>query len=186
MGTFTSEEHLAKVAVGRHVLDRTNFDARGVHGNDDLADSGVRRTLVVRATNQVAVIGDGTETGPDLLAVDQPVIPAALRLRLQRRQVRTRVRLGHTDAPRRCSTQDAGQELRLLIRTSVRHEGRTHLAIGEPHRSDRCAGFDEFLTDDETIDRRTTGTTELDRPGQPDPTSRAQLQGELLGPTIDP
>ena len=69
-----SEEDFAEVAVGCHVSDATNFDARCFHRHDDFADACVWRAFVIGTTDEVAVVGIGAEACPNLLTVDDPLI----------------------------------------------------------------------------------------------------------------
>ena len=180
------EEHLAEVTVGGHVGDRADLDAGAVHRHDDLGDPRVRRAVVAGAADQVAVVGHGAEAGPDLLAVDHPVVAIADRLGLQRGEVAAGVRFAHADAPRGLAGQDLRQELGLLVGAAVGDQRRTHLAVGEPHAGDRGAGLDQLLADDQPLDRRAAAATELGRPGHPDPAVGGQLAGELLRVAVDP
>ena len=93
------EEHLAEVPVRGHVGDGPHLDAGRVHRHDDLGDAGVGRPVGAGPTDQVAVVGDLAERGPDLLPVDHPLVALAHRRRLETREVAARVRLAHADAP---------------------------------------------------------------------------------------
>ena len=181
------EEDLAEVAVGRHVLDRSDFDARGVHRHDHFADAGVRRALGAGATDEVAEVGDGREARPDLLAVDHERVAVAFGRRLQAGEVAARVGFAHADAPRRLAGDDARQERGLLVGRSVGEERWAHLAIREPRRGNGRTGLDHLLADDQTVDRRAGGAAVLVvRPRHADPAVRRQLLGELLRVPIDP
>jgi len=126
------EEDLAEMTIGRHVLDRPHFDPGSVHRHDDFADTGVRRTLLRRPTDQVTELADFAEACPDLLAVDDELVALAHGSGLQTCEIAAGVGLAHSDAPRRFTGDDARKEGRLLIRGAVGQQRRTHLAIGEP------------------------------------------------------
>ena len=163
-----------------------HLDAGRVHRHDDLADAGVRRALRRGAADQVAVVGDLAEAGPDLLAVDDEVVAVAHGAGLQRGEVGAGVGLAHPDAPRGLAGQDAGEELGRLLGRAVGDQRRAHLPVGEPRRGDRGAGRDHLLGDDQPLDRRPAAPAELDRPGHADPAVGGELAGELLGEAVDP
>ena len=156
------------------------------HRHDDLADALVRRAVARRAADQIAVVGDGGEAGPDLLPVDHPLVAVAPGRRLQARQVAARLRFGHPDAPRGLAGEDAGEELGLLIGATEGDQGRPHLPVGEPHRRDRGARGDQLLADDQPLDGRPAAAAVLDGPGEPDPAEGGELLGELGGEAVDP
>ncbi len=180
------EEHLAEVAVGGHVGDRPNVDARRVHRHDDLADPTVRRAVTARSADEVAVVGLRAEARPDLLPVDHELVALAAGARDERREVGAGVRFGHPDAPGGLAREDAGQELGLLVGRAVLDQRRPHLTIGEPDRGDRCPGRDQLLADDQPVDGRLAAAARLHRPRHPDPAVRRHLDGELLGEAVDP
>ena len=179
-------EHLAEVPVSGHVGDRPDLDTSCIHRDDDLADPGVGRPLGRRATDQVAVVGHLAEARPDLLPVDHPLVAVPPGRARERRQVGAGVRLGHADAPGRLTGEDPRQERRLLRRCAVGDQRRAHLAIGEPHRRDRGTRRDHLLGHDQPVDRRPPASSELGRPGHPDPSDRPELTGELLREPVDP
>ena len=72
--TSVSKEDFTEVAIRSHVGDRTNLNSRSVHRNNDFADTCVRRTFAVGATDEVAIVSVGAKTCPDLLAVDDPFV----------------------------------------------------------------------------------------------------------------
>ena len=106
-GTRTSVKNTSQKCrlVVMSLIGRTSMPGR-VHRHDDLADARVRRAVRRRAADQVAVVGDGAEAGPDLLAVDDPVVAVAAGRRLQAGEVAAGVGLAHADAPRRLAGQD--------------------------------------------------------------------------------
>ena len=180
------EEHLAEVTVRRHVLDRADLDSRRVHRHDDLADALVGRPVSRGPADQVAVVGDGGEARPDLLAVDHPLVAVAAGRRAQRGEVTAGFRFGHPDRPRCLAAQDAGQELVALVLAAEGDQRRTHLTIGEPHRRDRCPGDDQLLADDQPVDRRAATTAVFGRPGEADPPALGELAGDLRRVPVDP
>jgi len=126
------------------------------------------------------------ETGPDLLAVDDPIVPIADCGCLQRGEVGARIGFAHADAPRGLSRQDLGQKLGLLIGPSVCDQRRPHLPVGEPEGGDRGACFDHLFANDQSLDCRSPAAAELRRPRHSDPSVRGHLFGELLGVAVDP
>ena len=166
--------------------DRADLDARRVHRHDDLADPLVGRPVAGGAADQVAVVGDGRETRPDLLAVDHPLAAVAPRCRAQRLPGRCRLPVRTSRSTTWSRREDAGQELGPLILTPEGDQRRAHLPVGEPHRRDRRSGGDQLLADDQPVDRRTAATAVLGRPGQPDPSAGGELGGDVLGVAVDP
>ena len=72
--TNISKKDFTKMAIGCHVRNRTHFNTRRIHRHDDFTDPCMWRTIIGCATNEVAIIGHGTETGPNLLTIDDPVV----------------------------------------------------------------------------------------------------------------
>jgi len=163
------EEHLTEMGIGGHVQHRPHLDARRVHRHNDLADTAVWRALRGGPTDQVAVIGYRGEAGPDLLPGDHPVLTLPPGRCGQGGQVRTRIRLGHPDAPGDFTRQHAGQEPRLLRGRAVGDEGRPNLSIGEPTGGDRGTNADHFLGHHDALDRWSASAAVPGRPGHADP-----------------
>ena len=67
-------ENFAEVAIGSHVLNRANINARCIHGNNDFANARVWRAVVAGSTDEIAIVSNFTETRPDFLSVNDPFV----------------------------------------------------------------------------------------------------------------
>src|SRR5690606_13869224 len=108
------EEGLAKRAVAADQQDRLGRDARRLHVEqyDGVAAVPVVLVDAVAAVSLVVSLGVG---GPDLLAVDDPVIALVLAERLQRDEVAARSRLRIALAPADFAAGDLVEILLLLF-----------------------------------------------------------------------
>jgi len=86
--------------------------------------------------NEVGFLGLG---GPDLLAVDDPLIAVEFGFGRQTGQVRPRVGFAESLAPGDLSFQDAGNELLLLLFGTPLQNGRSHQGV--PKKSARSGAL---------------------------------------------
>ena len=93
------EEHLVEMRGAGDLLDRADLDARRPHVDEEIGEPLVLRRREVGARHQHAEIAVLRARGPDLLAVDDPVLAVALGARAQAGKVGARRRLGEQLAP---------------------------------------------------------------------------------------
>ena len=119
------EEDLAELcrAIGLH--DAAHFDARLSHRDEQVADALVLGGVGVGTGQQEAVVGVVSAGGPHLLPVDDPLVTVELGGGLQRREVRSAVRLAEPLTPAHRAVQDARQELALLLLGPPLQDGGT-------------------------------------------------------------
>ncbi|KAK0334014.1 hypothetical protein LTR94_018300 [Friedmanniomyces endolithicus] len=109
------EEGFAEGGLAADQGDGPGGDARRLHVEQDEGDAqmfGRLRIGADQAEDPVGLVGVG---GPDLLAVDDPVVAAILRLGLDRGQVGAGAGLGIALAPADFAAHDLGQEPLLLF-----------------------------------------------------------------------
>ncbi len=188
-GTRTSREvDLAEVAVGRHVGDRTDLDARRVHRHDDLADA----LDAVAPTSRCDRSGSSSRRrSPKLVQIFWPLITKSSPSRTadggQRREIRTGVRFGHSDAPRRVAGEHRRQELGLLIGGAVAR------SASDPS-DDRRTTSQRSVRRRRSVPRRRSSRSIGGRPPPPnsvgqhhaDPAQGRQFLGEVLREPVDP
>ena len=93
------EEHLAELVASRHRPDGVHVDAGGVVVDQHHRQTAVSRLGRARAQQHDAALRHRGLRGPDLAAVDDPVVAVAHRLRAQRREIAPGVRLREALAP---------------------------------------------------------------------------------------
>ena len=72
------EPHLVEVASIDHVANRSDFDTRRVHWNNDFADTEMWLSRNrFGSTDQIAIVRFVGERGPNLLTVNDPFIAIA-------------------------------------------------------------------------------------------------------------
>ena len=109
------EEGLAERAFAADQLDRPRLDAGRRHVDQHERDALVLLGRRVGAHQAEAPVGLVGVAGPDLLAVDQPVVALVLAPGLQRREVGAGARLGIALAPADLALDDLRQVLGLLL-----------------------------------------------------------------------
>jgi hypothetical protein len=107
------EEHLVELTGPVGLDDGPHLDALLLHGHEQVRDAGVLGGARVGAGQQEDVVGVLGLRGPDLLAVDHPLVAVELGLRLERGEVGAGVGLAEALAPRHLAREDLGQELLL-------------------------------------------------------------------------
>ena len=135
-----------------------------------------------RCGDEVAPVGRGGAGGPDLLAVDHPLVAVALGPGADAGHVRAGVGLAHADAPHRRAGDDPGQPAGPLLVGAELQQARAHLPVGEPGGGDRGADADQGLEHHEPLEHERPPAAVLDRPGHAQPAAGAQLLGE--GPVV--
>ena len=123
-------ERLAGVAAV-HRVQRADREARHVGRHDEHGDALVLGQIGIGAHGEPDVGGDVGERGPDLLAVDHPLVPHAHRARAQRGEVGARVRLAVADRERVFAAPDARQPAALLLLAAEVLDRRPDRGVGE-------------------------------------------------------
>src|SRR3546814_889470 len=118
------EEGLAEGRVAGDEQDRPGRNAGRGHVEQKEADPLVLGHLAVgadQAEDPVRLVGIG---GPDLLAIDQPMVALVFAFRLERGEVAARPRLRIALAPAYLAARDLRQEAELLLLRAIFEEGR--------------------------------------------------------------
>ncbi len=134
------EEGLAERALAADQGDRPGRHALGGHVEQDKRNAQMLRCLRIgphQAEDPVGLVG---VAGPDLLAVDDPVVTLVFRPRLDRRQIGPRARLGIALAPANLPAHDLGQEALLLFLGPEGQQGRAQHP--DPETGQRRLGVD--------------------------------------------
>ncbi len=92
-------EDLVEVAVTGDVDDRANLDARLIHGHEQERDAGVFGDIGVGPAEREDHVGVPAGGGPDLLAVDDPLVAVELGLAAEPGEIATGIGLGVALAP---------------------------------------------------------------------------------------
>src|SRR5581483_3357039 len=173
------EEDLVEVVVVRHVDERTDGDAWGLHIDDEVTNALVLRRVGVRAREQDHVLGDVRAGGPDLLAVDDVVVAVLDGPRLHGGEVGAGAGFGEALAPDVVALDDAREVLLLLLLGAVEDDGRAGPAGADAEVAPAWrAGERHLLREDELLHDGHAGAAVLLRPGRGDPAA----VGELLHP----
>ena len=90
------QEHLVEVGAARHLAQRPHLDAGLLHVDQQVGDAGVLRRVGLGAAQAEHEVGALRVAGPDLLAVDHPLVAVELRPGLAARR-------GRCPSPARCS-----------------------------------------------------------------------------------
>jgi hypothetical protein len=107
---------LVEVSHAGDLGERTHLDAGGAHVDDEVGDALVLGHIGVGASQQDAVVGVLAERGPDLLAVDDPLVAVALGAGAQRREVAAGTGFAEQLAPQMVAAQHRAEETLLLLR----------------------------------------------------------------------
>jgi len=108
------------------------------------------------------------QRGPGLLAVHDVVVALALGAHLDRREVRSRARLGVALAPPVVERKDARQEAALLCGAAESDDHRPDHGHAEGHEA-RRPGVGALHVEEVLLHRRPAGAAELLRPADPRP-----------------
>ncbi len=173
------EEHLVELTGTVDLLDRANLDTGLVHRDEQVGDACVLRHSLVGAGEQEHVVGVLGLGGPDLLAVDDPLVTVEFGLALQRREVRPGLGLGEALAPARLAPEDAGQELLLLLLGAPLEDRRADQRVAEEVAAHRRSGRSELLVQDDRLHRREALAAVLGRPRGTDPAAFEELASAI-------
>ena len=122
------EEHLAELGRAVDLLDRPHLDAGLLHRAQQVGDALVLRGVGVGAAEDEDVVGHEALGGPDLLAVDDPLVAVEDGLGLEAGEVGARVGLAEALAPGDLAGEDLGEEELLLLLGAPLQDGRARRA----------------------------------------------------------
>src|SRR5262249_44084958 len=155
-----------EVRLSAGLLDRPHLDARTLHVQEEHGEALVLGYIGIGAREQNAVIGIMRARGPDLLAVNDPVIAFLLRARAQPRDVGTAGRLREQLAPDLLAGGQRRQIFAFLLCAGKRHHrGTAHTVADDEHRAE-FAERTFLLLPDHALDRRGAAAAILLRPLQ--------------------
>src|SRR6185436_15022351 len=123
----------------------------------------------IGARDQEAVVGIMRARGPDLLAVDDPVVALLFRARTQARDVGAAGRLGEQLAPDMFAGGELRQIVALVLLAAERHHGRAAHALADLERLRQLAVDALFLLPDHFLDRGRAAAAIFLRPVQAGP-----------------
>ena len=159
-------EDLVELALAGDHADRADLDARLTHVDEQEGDALVLRRVRIGPGQREDVIGEMTGGGPDLLAVEDPLVAVTDRLEPDVAEVRPRVGLAVALTPGVLTGQDPRQ-VALLLLVAPHEEQRVaeHLDTEDVVRAaGRHPRSGELLGEDDLLEGRESGTAELDRP----------------------
>ena len=81
--TNIGQEDFVEVAATVNLVNRTNFNTRSLHVNDEHRNSGVLWRIGIGTSNHDSVIADVSKRGPNFLTIEHPLITIKLGLGLQ-------------------------------------------------------------------------------------------------------
>ena len=127
------------------------------------------RHIGIGAGEKDAVVGIMRARGPDLLAVDDPVVAFSLRARAQARDIRAARGFGKQLAPDLFAGRERRQVFSFLIFTGIGHHGRAAHAVADNEHSAELAEGALLLLPNHALDRARAATAVFLRPVQAGP-----------------
>ena len=168
------------------IYERSHIDTGGVHPNQEFTDPSMLRGIRVGASNQIGIVSNMGEAGPDFLAVQGIVIALLVCPGLERSQVRAGAGLTHPQTKDDLTLTDLGQDFLFLLFTAIGQQRRTNLTIPQPVGRDRGSGTQQFFGQDQAVKIRFFLTAVLLGPGQPDPALPAKFLRKLTRVAANP
>ena len=169
----------ARLTIG--LLDRHDAHARRVHAQEEHGQALVLGHVRVGAGDQDAPLRIVRAAGPDLLAIDHPVVAIALSLGAQTCQIGTTSRFGEQLAPDVFACSQSGQQFALgLFWTPIHHGWAAH-AVTDDERAGQGSVWPLFLVPDHALNRARTATAIFLGPVQAGPTGVIFLLLPSLG-----
>ena len=173
-GARLGEEGLVELAAAGDLTNGSHLDTGLIHRHEK-----ERETLVALRTGfatrhhetPVAHVG---ERGPDLLAVDDPLVTLESGLGLHVGEIGSGVRFAVSLAPPFVAAQDAGQETRALLRSAVLDDRGREQVLTHVIGASRCFGAHVFLGPDDLLIDRRAASAEFLRPPESDPSRFAE------------
>ncbi len=160
------EEHFVEAGGAARLLDRPHLHAGRLHREmkhrQPLVLGGVR----VRAGEQQTVVGELRAGGPDLLAVDDPVIAVAFGAGAQARDIRSTGRFREQLAPDLFAVKRRLHVAGERVLAAIRHDRGDAHAEADGERAvatQACLAF--LLIEDDLLEGRAAQAAQLLRPG---------------------
>ena len=175
------EEHFVEAAAARDLFNRTDFNARRLHVEEEKGQTFMLRNGRVGTGDNNAVITKMRARGPDFLTVDNPVIAVFFAFGAQAGNIRTGGRFREKLTPNLFAIQRRLDVALALLGRCPFHHGRDAHAetnFEEP------AGYIEirlFLAVNHRLDRRAAQTTKFCRPGNGSITGSGFLRLPFFG-----
>ena len=159
------EIHLVEVRTAGHLLDRPDFHPWRLHVQEEEGQALMLRHVGVGAGNDDAPVAIMRAGGPDLLAIDHPVIAILYRAGPQRAEIGPAGRFGEQLAPEFLRLQRRrGKAVALFRRAPGADGGQAHAkADGEDAGQRLVLGF--LLIEDHLLDLRAALAAPFLRPG---------------------
>ena len=168
------EIHLIEFVAAQHVHQRAHADTRRFHVNQEVADPPVLRCVRISARNEDAHVRTVRAAGPDLLAIDNVIVPIADRPRLQACKVAPRPRFTEELTPLVLAADDSWQVAFLLFLGPGNHDRRARPPVTDPAGSWRTLPG-ELLAEDELFLHAQATAAMLLRPRRRAPTAPVEL-----------
>ena len=121
--TSIGDEHLVEQCPARHLGQGADLDAGLVHVEREVRDALVLGQIGIGAGDEHAHVGDLTTGGPDLLAVDDPLVAVAVGPALQPGEVGTGPGFGEQLTPAGLAVEDGRHVALDLFGRAVRGDG---------------------------------------------------------------
>src|ERR671918_267924 len=177
------EEHLGEALVAVEPAEAPHRDARGVEGDEQVAEAPVALRLRIGAEQPEQVGAEGAPGGPGLLPVEDPAAVDPAGPAADGGQVAARVGLGPALAPQVLGRRHPGQDVGLLGgRPELEHRGgqQEDAVLGD---AGRAAGPVVLLLEDEPLPERGAAAAELLGPRHRGPAAGVQVAFpvEVLG-----
>ena len=174
------EEHLVELLGAVDLPYRPDLDSLLPHGHQQVRDPGVLGHVGVGPGQQEDVVGVLGLGGPDLLAVDDPLVSVELGPRLERGQVGAGIRLAETLAPGDLPLEDPRDELLLLLLGAPLQQRWPDERVAEEVGAQRRPCTRELLVEDYLLQEREAFASVLRRPAGADPAAAEELRRPLL------
>ena len=139
------EKHLVEFVRTRQVYDRFDRDARRIHRNDELRQSGLSLAACFAADKGNHEMADMRAGGPHFLAVDDPLVAVTACRRADRGKVRARARFAKADAGECFAAGNRGYPAPLQPVVAETQQQRPALPVRDPVRPDRGTSRQQFF-----------------------------------------
>jgi len=169
------EEDLVEFGVAGDLPERLHGHAGRAHVEEEVGDPFVPRGLGVGAGQQHHPVRDVSQRGPDLLAVDHPVLAVLHRASLERGQVGAGVGLGVALAPDLLAGEDFGGVALLLLFGPVGDDRGAGHADAQDVQDGRGLGQRHLLLQDQLLHEGESLAAVFLGPGEPDESGVEEL-----------